>query len=77
MEPINLNGDATTLTIDTTIAKRDVLLNKLEEECSKLLEKYKHLVEDNPTLNYPNVMTSNIDNFFDEKCAICVMHLIF
>ena len=25
MEPINLNGDATTLTIDTSITKRDVL----------------------------------------------------
>ena len=51
MDLNNLNGDATTLTIGTTITKRDVLSNQLEEEYSELLERHKHLVDKNPTMN--------------------------
>ena len=38
MNPINLNGYATTLIIYTAISKHDVLSNQSEEEYSKILE---------------------------------------
>ena len=63
IEPINSNGDATTLIRHTTISKHEVLSNQSEEECYEKLEKYKHLVDDNPNLNYPNFEIRNRDIF--------------